>query len=76
MAIWEIDPWGTERDDMRSAVQSIHNRGGSFESLSYTFPYIASDEDEAELDLQAIAEIEEARQLERKTREATTDATT
>lgn len=58
LAVYQQFPWGAEREDLRSAAQAIWIRSG-FDKLKIDYPYI--DETSEEDDLEAIAEIEEAK---------------
>lgn len=66
LALYEVDAWGPGRDDRRAACQSLWNRGLPFSDVEISFPYIKSEEDEIEADLEALAEIERERELERE----------
>ncbi len=68
MALWEVDPWGPERDDLRAAVQSAWNRGADMETLQIQFPYReAKDAKETEADEDEIVALleQEAEEAER-----------
>ncbi len=46
LAMWEVDPWGPERDDIRAAAASFWNRGGEFDSILIQYPHVPSDTDD------------------------------
>lgn len=67
LAVYEIDPWGQSRQDIRAAVSAIWARGGSFDDLHIEYPHASdslaiSDEDEFD----AIEQIAAAQERERR----------
>ena len=46
LALWEIDPWGPKRDDLRSAVQGFRIRYGEDEAIKVEYPYVANDSED------------------------------
>lgn len=46
IALWQVDCWGPERDDLRAAATSFWNRGGSFDEIKIQFPYVAEESEE------------------------------
>lgn len=77
MALYEVDPWGESRADMRAAVNTCATVMG-FAELQYDYPYVPtdsddfSDEDEAEL-IAILKEMNQGKDGATRTAESETD---
>ena len=63
LAVYDLDPWGEQRQDIRAAVASIWTRGAKFDELRISYPHAPdmaeiSEEDEIEAIEQIAAEQE------------------
>jgi hypothetical protein len=46
LALWEIDPWGETRRDVRAAVASLWERGATFDAVEIAYPHVDTGEDD------------------------------
>ncbi len=67
LAFYEVEPWGEARKDLRSAVQSLHNRGIDFDRLPMMWPYHEQTDDDEVDEADIIAEIEAEQAREKDT---------
>lgn len=72
LAVYEISPWGPEREDLRTAVGSLWARGAEFEKIRIEYPHVENVDPDAE-DEQAIASILAARDAHLAQRAAADD---